>query len=85
MKRFSGLNLIRYARDKKIGKTNKFKNNESTKIERVRNSAAKIQLRSTMPEGVENLDFIKFRNLLTVKKGVFLDILLFAPKSSQTS
>ena len=38
----------------------------STKIEWVRNSTAKIQLRSTLPEGVGTLDFIKFRNLLTV-------------------
>ena len=66
MKRFSGLTFIRYARDQNVGKPNKFKYNVSTKIERVRNSTAKTQLRSTLPEGVGTLGFIKFRNLLTV-------------------
>ena len=60
MKRFSGLTFIRYAREQKVGKPNKFNYDVSTEIERVQNSTAKIQPRSTLPEGVGTLGFINF-------------------------
>ena len=55
MTHFSGLTFNRCARDQNVGKPNKFKYNVSTNIERVQNSTAKTQLRSTLPERVGTL------------------------------
>ena len=67
MKRFSGLTFIRYARDQKVGKLKQFKFNVSTKIESVRNSTTKIQLRSTLPGGVGTLSFYKISKFINCK------------------
>ena len=57
MKRVSELTFSRYARGQNIIKQNKFKYNVITNMERVRNSTAKTQISSTLPEGVGTLGF----------------------------